>query len=326
MDKPVNGVGAIEVIDRSGRVQARARVEQLPFRIGRALDNDLILDDPHVCAHHAELRGNGALELVDRGSLNGSFLGSERQRRERIELGRGAELRVGHTHLRFRAADEELAATLPDPMAGSRWLGLDRWHWGIAALAGCAAVAIGEHIIGSTQALRPGVVLGAAAPALVVLALWALSWSLVNRMVAHRFHYVGHLVIGCLGVIAGSLIQTATAYLGFAFAVDDGLSMASAMTGALLISTVIFGHLRLISTGSGRRLLAPAALVGVGFLALMTLPDAADDRFSSEPSFKSSLKLPAAALRAGRDSKTYYADAQEALDAADAEAAEEPTD
>jgi hypothetical protein len=319
-------VGAIEVIDRTGRVQTRVRVEQVPFRIGRALDNDLILDDPHVCAHHAELRGDGVLELVDGGSLNGSFLGSERQRRERIELGRGAELRVGHTHLRFRAADEEIAATVADPMAGSRWLGLDRWRWGIAALVGCAAVVIGEHIVGSTQALRPGVVLGAAAPALIVLALWALSWSLVNRVVAHRFHYVGHLVIGCLGVIAGSVIQTMASYLGFAFAVDHGLSKATALTGAVLISTVIYGHLRLISTGSGRRLLAPAALVGVGFLALMTLPNAADDRFSSEPRFKSSLKLPAAALRAGRDSETFYADAQEALDAADAEAAQDPAD
>ncbi len=322
----MNCIGAIEVLDRTGRAQARVRVEQLPFRIGRALDNDLVLDDPHVCAHHAELRGDGALELVDGGSLNGSFLGSERQRRERIELGRGAELRVGHTHLRFRAADEHVAATLPDPMAGSRWLGLDRWRWGIAALAGCAAVVIGEHIVGSVQTLRPGVVLGATAPALIVLALWALSWSLVNRMVAHRFHYVGHLVIGCLGVIAGSLTQTAAAYLGFAFAVDDGVSKATAMASAALISTVIFGHLRLISTGSGRRLLAPSALVGVGFLALMTLPNAADDRFSSEPSFKASLKLPAAALRAGRASEAFYADAQEALDAADAEAAEDPTD
>ena len=44
------------------------------------------------------------------------------------------------------------------------------------------------------------------APALIVLALWALAWSLVNRVVAHRFHYLGHVVIGSFGVIAASLI------------------------------------------------------------------------------------------------------------------------
>lgn len=317
-------LGAIEVIDRTGRVQARMRVEHLPFRIGRALDNDLVLDDPHVCAHHAELSGDGELALVDCGSLNGSFLGAERQRRERIELGQGAELRVGHTHLRFRGADEQVAATLADPMAGSRWLGLDRWRWGVAALAGSAAVVVGEHIVASPQALRLGVALSATAPALIVLALWALSWSLVNRVIAHRFHYIGHLVIGCLGVIAGSLLEVFGSYLGFALAEDDALALVTTVFGAAVISTVIFGHLRLISTGSGRRLLAPAILVGVVFLALTTLPDAGDNRFSSEPSFSTSLKPPAAALRSGRDGESFYADAIEALDAADAEAEEKP--
>jgi hypothetical protein len=314
--------GAVEVVDRTGHVQARVRVERLPFRIGRALDNDLVLDDPYVCPHHAELRGEETLELVDCSSRNGSFFGAERARRERIGLGEGCELRLGHTHLRFRAVSERLAATLADPMTGSRWLGLDRWRWGIAALAGSAAVVVGEHIVGSSQALRPGVMAGATAPALIVLALWALSWSLVNRVVAHRFHYVGHLVIGCLAVIAGSAMETVGAYLGFAFAADETVSALNVLIGAVLIAVVIFGHLRLISTGSSRRLLAPAALVGLAFLALMTLPDAADDRFSSEPRFTRSLKLPAAAWRTGRTSETFYADAVVALDAADAEAEE----
>ncbi len=324
MEPPMSFFGAVEVVDRTGNVQARVRVERLPFRIGRALDNDLVLDDPHICPHHAELRGAETLELIDCGSLNGSFVGADRARRERIELGTGCELRIGHTHLRFRGAGEQLAATLADPMAGSRWLGLDRWHWGIAALAGSAAVVVGEHILGSSQALRPGVVAGAAAPALIVLALWALSWSLVNRVVAHRFHYVGHLVIGCLAVITASALETLGDYLGFAFAANQASSALDTVMGAMLIAVVVFGHLRLISTGSGRRLLAPAALVGFAFLALMTLPDAADNRFSSEPRFNISLKLPAAALRSGRPGETFYADAAEALDAADAQADEVP--
>lgn len=320
----MNFHGAIEVIDRTGRVQARVRVEQLPFRIGRALDNDLVLDDPHVCPHHAELRGEEQLELADLDSLNGSFLGGERQRRARIEVGNGAELRVGHTHLRFRGVHESVAPALPDPMAGSRWLGLDRWRYGLAALAGSAAVVGIDHVVGSTQALHVGVALSAIVPALIVLALWALTWSLVNRVVAHRFHYVGHLVIGCSGVIAGSLIEALGSYVGFALASDEAMGLATVVVGAVLISTVVFGHLRLISTGSWRRLLAPALLVGAGFLALTALPDANDERFDAEPSFTTSLKPPFAALRAGRDSETFYADASAALDAADDEARADP--
>lgn len=318
MDDTMSFRGVVEVVDRSGHVQTRVRVERLPFRIGRALDNDLVIDDPYVCAHHAQICAETGLELVDSGSLNGSFQGNERARRARIGMGSSTDLRVGHTLLRFRAADEVLPPTLADPMAGSRWLGLDRLRWGAIALAGSAAVVVAEQIIGSTQVIRPGVVINATAPALIVLALWALSWSLVNRVVAQRFHYLGHLAIGGFGVIAVSLMETLGKYLAFAVSGDDLLPTYSSLSNAVLISVLIFGHLRLISRGSARRLLLPAGLVGIAFLALAVLPSANDNQFRSEPEMAASLKPPFAALRSGRDSETYYRDAAKALDAADA--------
>jgi pSer/pThr/pTyr-binding forkhead associated (FHA) protein len=50
----------VEVLDRRGRVAERAAVDQLPFRIGRGYDCDLILDDPHVDALHAVIERNTA--------------------------------------------------------------------------------------------------------------------------------------------------------------------------------------------------------------------------------------------------------------------------
>ena len=322
MDQAVNFRGAVEVVDRSGNVQHRVRVEQLPFRVGRALDNDLVLDDPYVCAHHAEIRGEEQTELVDCGSLNGCFQGSDRERKPRIALVGSTDLRVGHTMLRFRAVDESLPATLADPMAGSRWLGLDRLRWAIAAMAGSAGFVIAEQIIGSTQTVRLGVIVSSAAPALIVLALWALSWSLVNRVIAHRFHYAGHLAIGGFGVITASLMEALGNYLGFAFSAEERVATFASISNAVLISVLIFGHLRLISRGSTRGLLLPAGLIGIAFLALAILPNARDGQFRSEPEMSASLKPPVAALRGGRNSQTYYDDATSALDAADAEVEE----
>ncbi|MBK8068961.1 MAG: FHA domain-containing protein [Rhodanobacteraceae bacterium] len=314
--------GVLEVVDRSGHVQSRTRIEALPFRIGRALDSDLVIDDPYVCPHHAEIRGEDTLEWVDAASLNGSFTGGARERVERIPLTGAAEIRLGHTHLRFRPADEALPATLPDPLAGSRWLGLDRIRFAAAAFGGSLVAVLVEQIIGSSQSLRAGVLLGSAAPALIVLALWALAWSLVNRVVAHRFHYFGHLAIAGFGVIAGSLLDTIGGYAAFAMASDQLLSAYSSLSGALLAAAVVFGHLRLISRGSAGRLVLPAALVGAAILSLGLLPGAGDDQFSSEPSFAGKLKPPFAALRTGRSAEQYYTDAQSVFDAADEAAAE----
>ena len=321
MDSTVKFLGVLEIMDRAGHVQSRTRVEHLPFRIGRALDNDLILDDPYACAHHAQISVDEQLQLIDCESLNGSFQGDEHSRRAQIMLGSGLELRLGHTLLRFRGIGEQIAATVPDPLARSRWLSLDRLAWALTAmLAGVLAITTG-NLIGSGQPIRMGALLGSAVPPMIVLALWALSWSVVNRVVAHRFHYFGHLTIGACAVVAGTLLESFSAYVGFALggAAVGGLTT---VTGALLISVVIFGHLRLISRGRARALLLPSALIGVGFLALSFLPSAADERFSSEPKFTASLKPPFAALREGRTSTVFYEDAASVWDAADAEAAE----
>lgn len=318
-------IGVLEVVDRSGHVQQRVRIERLPFRVGRALDNDLVVDDPYVCARHGEILAlDQQLAWVDGGSQNGSFIGNQRERRERVALASGAELRIGHTHLRFRGIDEELPATLPDPLVGSRWLGLDRFGWAAGAMAGSLLAMLIEQVLGSAQALRVGVLLSTAAPALIVLALWALAWSLVNRVVAHRFHYLGHLAIGGLGIVLANLADTVGGYASFAFAVDHWLPVWSSLSGAVLVSAVIFGHLRLISRGRARQLLLPSGLVGVAFLSLALLPAAGDQSFSSEPELAGTLKAPFAALRPGRSGEQFYADAAAAFDAVDAAAAEQP--
>ena len=57
------------------RPTAVVRAPERTLRIGRAEDNDIVLDDLSVSRHHAELRNiDGRYEIVDLGSRNGTFL------------------------------------------------------------------------------------------------------------------------------------------------------------------------------------------------------------------------------------------------------------
>jgi len=58
-------------------------------RIGRAVDNDLTLDDLRISRHHAEIDAlpDGTFELRDLQSSNGTYLNGRRVRKERIEKG-----------------------------------------------------------------------------------------------------------------------------------------------------------------------------------------------------------------------------------------------
>jgi ABC-type multidrug transport system ATPase subunit len=58
------------------------------FRIGRAVDNDLALDDLRVSRHHAEIvPSNGAFEVRDLGSSNGTFVNGHRISSEQVASG-----------------------------------------------------------------------------------------------------------------------------------------------------------------------------------------------------------------------------------------------
>jgi pSer/pThr/pTyr-binding forkhead associated (FHA) protein len=56
------------------------------LRLGRSPDNDVVIRDPTVSRHHAEVRGDplAGFEVADRSSRNGTFVNGRRVSRARI--------------------------------------------------------------------------------------------------------------------------------------------------------------------------------------------------------------------------------------------------
>ena len=69
--------------------------------VGRASDNDVIVDDPMVSRHHCQLRlQHGAYSFADLGSRNGSAVNG--QPVTQIALGPGDVIRIGDTEIEFQ--------------------------------------------------------------------------------------------------------------------------------------------------------------------------------------------------------------------------------
>lgn len=72
--------------------------------VGRASDNDLILDDPLVSRHHCQLKlQHGAYALADLGSRNGSLVNG--QTISEVALGPGDLIRIGSTEIEFQVRE-----------------------------------------------------------------------------------------------------------------------------------------------------------------------------------------------------------------------------
>lgn len=314
----------LEVHERSGALRERVRINGEVLRIGRALDNDLVLEDPYVCAHHAELRwGGDGWTLVDLDSVNGLRLADSHQRLDRIALSGPTEIRVGHTALRYRSCDEAIVDALKDP-TGGRWATLlprIPVALGTAALA-ALLIALQQHLNQVEHSDWLPAIAGSVT-SVSTLVMWALAWGLVNRVFAHRLNYAAHLSIGALCMIGALLLNTLVEYALFALS-GDGLEPAlGTLTLFGFLAVALWGHLGVISHGSGVRRAIVAASVSVLLYLVFTLPQQARDDYRSNPQFSVLLKPPAFQLSSGLSTDHFYTRAAQLAADVDAEAAED---
>jgi len=248
----------VEVLDRAGQVRAVHKILQWPARIGRSPGCELVLDDGHLAAEHAELdwrEGEGAsLRLLP--SLNGGWLGERRlQAGESAALSGNALFQLGATQLRWRSTTAALAPELPlqqhqrDQRVGKRryvevagllllWLSLmvlDHW----------AGRDPGTPWINSSSALLGP--LGA-------LLAWAGLWSLITQLFQHRFPFALHLRFALLALLAGILLDNGLPLLAYAFSLPRLLALSS-LLGMTILGLLLWRHASL-AWPRGRRTLA----------------------------------------------------------------------
>ena len=200
MDRPEDRVALIELLGRDGRVQHAVDVMHWPVTLGRSLANTVVLDDPHVAAHHATLLPDdqGRLCLHVGASVNGVqlALAGPRRRRQNVAAGQqlplpgpGAVLQLGGQRLRLRLPGDAIEAerTSAGPVRTGRSLAVVAVLWlAVQALQRWIDLDPGADF---TQWLPW--VLGLP----IGLALWCGFWALVSKVFRHGFDFVGHAAV-----------------------------------------------------------------------------------------------------------------------------------
>lgn len=202
---------------RGAEVRERHRLDGAPLAIGRALENQIVLDDPHVDARHARLEpdAEGGWTLVDLGSVNRIALPRD-GRTDRVVVRQGVIVMLGKTTLRFRdefAAVPSAIPILTVPAAEMDWAGTAR---GRAVVIG-GSLAFGTlHLwLGMTTRGAASQVFSELLVALVLVAIWAGTWSIAARVVLGRFNFLSHVAIGAAALVMTIVVSEAASWLRF---------------------------------------------------------------------------------------------------------------
>jgi pSer/pThr/pTyr-binding forkhead associated (FHA) protein len=97
---------SVIVVQRGPEIGQRFELSGERLTVGRAADSDILLDDVTVSRHHAQFvaRDEG-WDIVDQGSLNGTYV--NRRSVERHRLSSGDLIQIGKFRLQYLHAGED---------------------------------------------------------------------------------------------------------------------------------------------------------------------------------------------------------------------------
>ena len=304
MERPEERIALIELVERDGHVARSVDVWHWPLTLGRALDNHIVIADPHIAEHHARLAvaEDGTLALHALPSRNG-LLFNERKVSTPVPVPQaGGLLHMGATTLRLRRSGETLAPERPLALR-------PRAAFKPPLLAGLAMFVL--LLTNHWLALDPGADYSAWLPLVVglpvVLAGWCALWALMSKLFQHRFDFAGHLRIALPWMLAMTLVDLVWPLLTASVAMPK-LWMLNGSLNAVLLALLVrahLGHLLPLHLQAVTASVAAVALAGGALSVALTFRQ--NDSLVATP-YMSTLPLPALRLAGSVPSATLVQD------------------
>jgi len=183
--------------------------------LGRALDNDMVIDDPYAAPHHARLDflPDGSVSLIDLGSKN-KIINHARKHVDAVNItahvneSPRANFQIGQTLFRLRNTDWPLS----DERVLSR-----RIIWPYAVGAFFAALLFSAYEIWlSDVGEKPPQYLNLIAATALGLVIWSSIYALLGRLISGVERMFSHVAIACIGFLSVSITLDLLEALAFA--------------------------------------------------------------------------------------------------------------
>ena len=326
----------IEEINRAHRVHTRFRFDGERATLGRAFNNEVVVEDPHADPVHAEVvrDEDGCYVLRDLDSLNGTRL--LRNRRDKSVksaalnehlIQSGDEVQIGKSCLRFTDTEESVAAAIPLHSAETVF---DRIATPVVAVALCllvAALNLALAYNGSAQSIAWTQGVEIITNTIIALLIYSAAWSLIGRVVRHEVHFLAHISIAAFAALLFTGWQWISTILDYNFSMPQAIPMLNILALAVLIPWMLWCATYLALNLTPHWRLIAAILIPWGFLGLSAanqIREAAE--FSEVPRVSKELKNKDLLWRDPVPLKDFLAEAPALFDIPIKEESSEPTD
>ena len=250
-------LAVLEILGRQGMVVRTERIGKFPCTLGRAYDNDVIVCDPYLAAHHIRIESDEkGFKAIDLGTKNGMYTVSNKTRLGEVGLDRDTVLRLGHTQIRFRSINYTVSPeqiVSPDRMLFNPLLFI--FNFMVVLFFICL-----QDYLSLTQAPDFKQLGAIDAVLLGILLVWITTWSMTGRLLRGKGLFFLHGSIACIGFILYELTGRLVSLVAFAFSWPT-VAKFSFLLPSLVLGLIVYRHISLISRSSIVARIIPTFLI-----------------------------------------------------------------
>jgi hypothetical protein len=286
----------VEVFDRRGNIRERVKVDSFPATVGRGYANAVIVDDRLVNVEHVRLLldDEGGMIVEDLNTLNGTWLSKSRERidRHKVPAGGEAVIRIGQTVIRLRGDDFAIGPTVSSrALHGPFYRYIENNTIALAVFV----VGFGVNVLTFAQGINKKVIwsdlTGMSLVLLIVFAVWTGFWSFLNRLVAHAFRFMTHLVISGIASTVFIILFTMAEYFEFIFSAPAAAEIFRFAGFFVIFSLLLYSHLSIMSESSSWKRMVSSVLISASLVGIVLLINYTNRKeFSNEIRFSSVMK------------------------------------
>jgi hypothetical protein len=265
------------------------------LRIGRALDNDIILSDPTVEPYHLKilLDDEGMVELQNLASINPTRFNN---RQEEIFSSKTLpiEFSLGRISARILSPNHPVPTTKPLASHGRLQHLFNHWGWAVLLLSLCFLAGVVEYYYTSYKALKwDELIKYVFREPVLSIAAFVFTLSILERLLVNRWEIKPITISVTLIYLAYQILSLFAVELMFIFSSDLPSSIFNLVWYLLFIPLAVCLYLVRVTHLPQKRSILLAALISSPFaiLAIMQNPaiNSYLDDFSSSANYQKSL-------------------------------------
>jgi hypothetical protein len=316
----------IEQVSRSKKLLQRHQVEGSMINIGRGYDNDVILNDPYICAHHLSLNvgEDGRWQVCDNDTVNGSFTERQKPLKGCESIESGDVISIGKSYLRFIYPHQQVAPAIR--LSGLE--GLLNWLSSpmVVITVFCIYIGMlfGNYYMGSAVEIKTTQMLSNVFFRFVVMSLLPLLFALLARLFKHDARVLTQMVVWYSFFIIFLLFDGLSALINFNSNQSWMSNGFSYITQITLLFSLFWATFYIAFHQSPMRRSVTAGAITIGIYALSYLYNAGNSSdFNPKPMYDNTLLAPEFAISTPVSIEQFIADSESVFELSTKKAARE---